>query len=170
MRTCLSESQARVRIYCLCPCLMGLIPKSGDDSPGSLPGGWAPGPRLEREVGVSQLDVAQGCPVPEQDQGLVLRKTGEMAVGSSANCVFHTVSGDYLTDRKMGFVGPEHPPRWLSAGSLRLAAWPHLPLLMLPLCLGKSWVLRKQRTDLVLPAGDKGVGKPGLACAIPSFR
>lgn len=33
------------------------IPKRGADSPGSLPGGRAPKPRLEREVGVSQLDI-----------------------------------------------------------------------------------------------------------------
>lgn len=54
-------------------------------------------------------------------------------------------------------------------GSLWLAALPHLPLVMLPLCPGKSWGLRKQRTDLLLPAGDKGVRKPGLAHATPRF-
>lgn len=65
------------------------IPKSGADSPGRLPGGGAPKPRLEREAGVSQQDVAQGCLIPERDQGLVLRKEGKMTVASPSNCVSH---------------------------------------------------------------------------------
>lgn len=67
------------------------VPKSGADSPGSLPGGGAPKPRLEREAGVSQQDIAQGCLIPERDQGLVLRKEGKMTVASPANCVFHSL-------------------------------------------------------------------------------
>lgn len=119
------------------------IPKNGTDSPGSLPGGWEPKPKLKRETGVSQLDVPQGCLVSEQYQGFVLREKGKMAVGSQPPASF-SVSKDTSTDRKWVLWKPsvlqgrEHP-RWLRARSLRLAASPHLLLVMFPLGLGWPW-------------------------------
>lgn len=147
------------------------IPESGAGSPGSLPGGRAPKPRLQREVGVSQLDAAQGCLVSEQYQGFPLRKKGEMAVGSQPTVSFQGLQR-HLDREEMGFSKSERPPRkgaWWMADSQEplLGCLASFAPGYVPLGSWQALGLRKQGIDLHLPSGYEGSRKPGPALAIP---